>query len=403
LNLTGAGRAAESSDALIQRFEGLLCGVVSRKDVRHAILAVASGDESFQWIGVAGDADPDGTAMQEDTPFFIASIDKLYTASIILKLFEDGCLGLDEPVRTYLPDKLIDGLHQLGGVNHTGSINVRHLLSHTSGLADWLEDIPKGGCSLAERLLEKGDMSMSLEDIACHVRDRLTPHFAPQPKGVNRQKARYSDTNFILLIAIIEAVTGKPLHEVYEELLCRPLNLRHTYLYGRSKPLERTPDPATLSVGGRPLEIPLMIYSTYGVYSSAEDTLTFLRSLIHGEVFDRPTTAALMQERWNRFGLPLDRAALRLPSWPIEYGLGMMRFHDPVLRLLGYLPRVLRPAYPAPAVIGHTGSTGSWSFYCRQLDLFFAGTVDQATAGALPFRLVSKVLRIVDYHGKEPL
>jgi CubicO group peptidase (beta-lactamase class C family) len=388
---------------LIQRFEELLPGLTSHKDVRHAVMAVTSGDRSFRWIGAAGEASPDGTAMRRDTPFFIASIDKLYTASIVLKLHEKGSIGLDEPIRTYLPDKLIRGLHHLGGVDYTSSISVRHLLSHTSGLADWLEDIPKGDRSVAERLLKEGDMSMSLEDIAFHVRDRLTPHFSPQPRGVKRQKARYSDTNFILLIAIIEAVTSTPLHQVYEELLCRPLDLRHTYLYGRSAPIESTADPATLWVSERPLEIPLMICSTYGVYSSAEDTLKFLRSLIHGEVFEDPATPALMQERWNRFGLPLDRAALRLPSWPIEYGLGMMRFHDPVLRVLGYLPRVLRPAYPAPAVIGHTGSTGSWLFFCPQLDLFFAGTLDQANAGARPFRLVSKVLRMVDYHGKEPL
>jgi hypothetical protein len=37
--------------------------------------------------------------------------------------------------------------------------------------------------------------------------------------------------------------------------------------------------------------------------------------------------------------------------------------------------------YPAPAVIGHTGSTGSWLFQCPQLDLLLSGTVDQATAG----------------------
>jgi hypothetical protein len=34
----------------------------------------------------------------------------------------------------------------------------------------------------------------------------------------------------------------------------------------------------------------------------------------------------MMQQRWNRFGLPFDQAAMRAPSWPIEYGLGMQRF-----------------------------------------------------------------------------
>jgi D-alanyl-D-alanine carboxypeptidase len=401
LKTTKACGAIKSPDALVHRLEELLRNLVSRKGVQHAIMAVASGDGSFQWIGAAGEANPDGTAMREDTPFFIASVDKLYTASIILKLYEDGCIGFDEPIRTYLPQKLIGGLHRLGGVDYTRSITVRHLLSHTSGLADWLEDIPKGGRSLIERLLQQGDMLMSLDDIAHLVRDRLSPHFPPQPAEAKRQKARYSDTNFILLIAIIEAVTGKPLHQVYEQLLCQPLDLRHTYLPGHSTSLEPTRNPASVWGGDQPLDIPLMMRSSWGVYSPAADTLKFLSSLIRGKVFDDPTTPALMHKRWNRFGFPLDRAALRLPSWPIEYGLGIMRFHDPILRLLGRLPRVVRPIYPPPAVIGHTGSTGSWLFHCPHLDLLLAGTVDQAMAGALPYRLVPKILRIVDYHSRE--
>jgi D-alanyl-D-alanine carboxypeptidase len=94
-----------------------------------------------------------------------------------------------------------------------------------------------------------------------------------------------------------------------------------------------------------------------------------------------------MQQRWNRFGLPLDAAALRAPSWPIEYGLGLMRFQ---------LPRFLTPLHPMPAVIGHTGSTGSWLFHCPELDVRIAGTVNQATAGAVPYRFVPKLLRALD-------
>ncbi|MBU1475691.1 MAG: hypothetical protein KJ768_12605 [Acidobacteria bacterium] len=94
-----------------------------------------------------------------------------------------------------------------------------------------------------------------------------------------------------------------------------------------------------------------------------------------------------MQQHWKRFGQPLDSAALRAPSWPIEYGLGMMRFA---------LPRAFTPFRPIPPVIGHTGSTGSWLFCCPAYNLLLAGTVDQATAGAVPFRtVVPKVLRAV--------
>jgi CubicO group peptidase (beta-lactamase class C family) len=203
----------------------------------------------------------------------------------------------------------------------------------------------------------------------------------------------------MLLVAIIEAVTGQPLHQVHEELLFRPLDLRHTWLAGYSRPLDPTPEPATLWVDNRPLEIPLMMRSVWGIYSTSEDTLRFLCALSRGNVFDDPATLALMQQRWNRFGFPLDRASLRLPSWPIEYGLGIMRFHDPFLRILARLPRVVMPIYPAPAVIGHTGSTGSWLFHCPQLDLLLSGTIDQARAGAAPYRLVPKILSVVDYCG----
>jgi hypothetical protein len=124
--------------------------------------------------------------------------------------------------------------------------------------------------------------------------------------------------------------------------------------------------------------------------------LRFLRVVTTGAVFDHPSTQALMQSDWRRFGLPLDSAALRSPSWPIEYGLGIMRFHDPFMKLLARLPRIFRPMYPAPAVVGHTGSTGSWLFHCPDLDLLLSGTVDQATAGALPYRFVPKILKAVD-------
>ena len=48
-----------------------------------------------------------------------------------------------------------------------------------------------------------------------------------------------------------------------------------------------------------------------------------------------------------------------------------------------------------PELIGHSGSTGSWLFRCPQLDLFLSGTVDQATAGAVPFRFLPRLLRVV--------
>lgn len=366
-----------------QRLRATLAGLVARRNVHHAIVALASGDGSFRWIEAAGPANPDGTPMRHDTPFHIASIDKLLTAVVVMKLYEGRRLDLDASIAHYLPQTLIRGLHRMGRVEYTDRITVRNLLAHTSGLADCFEDRPRGGRSFMERLFQEGDAEWSIEDLARIVRDELSPHFPPQASDVARQRIRYSDTNYQLLIAIIETVSGAPLHQVYEAMLFRPLGLGHTWLFGQSTPRDATAAPATIWFTDRPMDVPRALRSFPSVYSTANDQLTLLRALIRGELFDDPDTLTLMQQRWNRFGLPRDAATLRAPSWPIEYGLGIMRFR---------LPRLFSGLRRMPTVIGHTGSTGCWLFYCQELDLLLAGTVDQATAGAVPYRVVPKLL-----------
>ena len=386
-HLKGTGMF-QDPDAAASRLQGHVERLGGKKHVKHAILAVESGDGTFRWIGAVGAADPGGTSMRSDTSFHIASIDKLYTASAVMRLREDELISLDSPVTAYLPFSLVDGMHRFDGVDHTKKITVRHLLGHTSGLADCLEDRPKGGRSLMERIFEDGDMSFGIEDLMNIVRHDLTPHFPPQPASGQRQRARYSDTNFQLLIAIIEAVTNKPLYQVMEEMFFRPLSLKSTWLFGYSRPINPVSDPATVWFEEKPLDLPLAMQSFPSIYSTAEDCLVFLRALVTGMVFQERETLDLMQQRWNRFRFALDPAALRSPGWPIEYGLGMMRFR---------LPRAFTPFRPVPAVIGHTGSTGCWLFYCPELDLLLCGTVDQAAAGAVPFRFVPGLLRDLAY------
>ena len=373
---SAADRRALALDAWLRR-------LVSRRDVAHAVMAVERGDESFRWTGAEGEAAPGGPPMRPGTPYFIASIDKLFNAIIAMRLVEQDQLRLDEPVATYLPDSVWRGLHRGRGTDRSGEITVRHLLTHTSGLADWLEDRPKGRRSLVERLEADGDLAISLDEIAAYVRDRLVPHFPPQDFESPRVRVRYSDTNFVLLSAIIERVAARPLHEVHTALLYEPLAMHHTWMAGHSQPADAAPEPAALWFGDHAVEIPLMMRSIQGVYSTAADQVRLLRAFVRGELFDRPDTLTRMQQ-WRRFGLPLDAAALRGPNWPIEYGFGLMRFA---------VPRWLPPFRPAPSVIGHTGSTGTWLFHCPARDLLLAGSVDQVTAGPLPFRTLPGLLK----------
>jgi D-alanyl-D-alanine carboxypeptidase len=312
--------------------------------------------------------------MRPETPYFIASITKLYIATCILQLHEEGHVDLAAPMTAYLPQELVTGLHRLDGVDRTGDIAVHGLLSHTSGLPDYLEDAPRGGRSLLERVLHEGDVSWQLADVVEITRSELSPHFPPQDPTARRQKARYSDGNYQLLIAIIEAVTGSGFHEVLRERFFRRLELRHTYLPGRSKPLEPAAEPATMWQQGQPLEIPLALCAFNDLVSTADDTLRFLKALVRGDVFENLATARLMQQQWNRI------------HYPLRYGLGMMQFR---------IGRGVAPGWQPVTLVGHSGASGSWAYYCRELDVLLSGTVDQWAARAAPFRLMAKALRII--------
>jgi CubicO group peptidase (beta-lactamase class C family) len=379
----------ENTDLARNSLEDLLCGVAKSSKGKQAIIAVDAPKQSFRWTGSTGKTET-GEPISEKTPFFIASIDKLYNATIAMMLAESGTLDVDQSICNYLPATITRGLHQDGGRDRTAEITLRHLLTHTSGLPDWFEDYPKGGSSLASIVLEEGDRMLSIEELAGHVRDSLRPHFPPQELAAKHRKIRYSDTNFILMAEIIEAVTGQPLHEVHQRMLYEPFGLSQTYFPGQSQPLMPTSAPMVLRANGKPLHIPLLIKSVKGIYSTAADMMKFIRRLMQCELFGNPETLTAMMSRWHRFGFPMDRAALRSPNWPIEYAIGMMRFR---------VPRLFTLLAPMPEVVGHTGSTGCWLFYCPELEVMIAGSVEDAAAGAVPFRITPEILKILFQSG----
>ena len=83
---------------------------------------------------------------------------------MILKLHETGMLSIDDLVIDYLPEHLLKGVHVINGVDYYDRLTIRHLLSHSSGIPDYLEVKVKGEQTLIDRVLEGSDMSWSIED-----------------------------------------------------------------------------------------------------------------------------------------------------------------------------------------------------------------------------------------------
>lgn len=369
---------------LQERLDRMVGKLAGGRGVRHAMVAVGRSDGIPIWIGTAGTAGDGGAPVAADTPFFQASVTKLYIATAILRLVEQGQVSLDAPMADYLSPELVERLHVSRGVDRTSEITVRHLLGHATGLPEYLAIRPPDGSSLFDSVGTGDDEEWGIERITALVREHGTPEFPPRPFDGKRHTIKYSDTNFQLLITIIRTVTDTSLQDAFEHLIFRPLGLRHTFLPGTPAAEAISPRPAGVWAGDRRLDtFHAAMRSFNDLYSTAADSLRFMAALVSGDVFDDPTTADLMTGHWNPLEFSLNLRPLG-PGWPMEYGLGMIRFR---------MPRLFAPFRPVPTVIGHTGVTGSWLFHCPELDIITAGTVDQAMSAALPYRFVPRLLR----------
>jgi len=334
--------------------------VENDKLIRNCVLSVMKGDGSFSWSGAAGIANQNGQVpMTKDTPVYIASITKLYTAAVIMRLYEKGALFLDDPMSKYLPKKLIQGIHVYKGKDYSNEITIKELLSHTSGIADYYTEKPKGGKSLFEIFLEEPERSWTVDETIARVKNDLVPNFPP---GTDTS---YSDTNFQLLGKIIEVITGKPLHFVYNDFIFRPLGLKNTWLVGHSKALVASGTPADVFYKDKIIN-KIRTNGSYwadgGIVSTAEEMIIFLKALNEGRIVSRDTLK--LMHNWHKL------------HFPLQYGYGTMYFK---------LPNFIAKWMEAPPLWGHSGSTGSFLYYSEDLNLYMAGSINQAESESKPF------------------
>jgi CubicO group peptidase (beta-lactamase class C family) len=365
-------------DELTARLDGLLRRAVARgRHVRHGLMGVATEDGGWQWTAAHGVLDPEGTSATPASRYPIASVTKLFTAVITMRLVESGHLGLEDRMVDHLPDDFTAGLHILDGVDRTDDITIAHLLSHTSGLPDYYEGAPRGQPSPQARLLAGEDAPVPFDEVIRLVRGELSPHFPPQDLAAVKAKARYADTNYQLLGAILERRTGLPLHQLFADHVFVPLGLDSTSSYPHPPASGASPEPearvwakgVVLQPGGALTHQK----ADGGIISTLDDQLRFMTAVVSGQVFNDPGIWPRMWTRTNRV------------FFPVEYGLGVMR----------YAPaRWMSPLFPVPPLIGHTGSTATWLFHCPDLSVVVAGTFDVAQP-PLPFRFVPRVLRAV--------
>jgi D-alanyl-D-alanine carboxypeptidase len=307
-----------------------------RQEARSLVAAGAPGvivlarDGSRSVRVAAGSADlTPRTPMRVTDRFRVFSITKTFVAAVVLQLVGEGRMSLDDTVERWLP-----GLVPGGAV-----ITVRQLLNHTSGLFDYIDD----GDDRILRPYLRGDVThFTPPRRIVEVATSHPPHFPPGTRH------RYSNTNYIVLGLIVQAVTGDSLTAEMRRRILQPLRLRATTFDARASRIRgrHAHGYAAIGPGGRVQELDVLssslAWAAGALVSTARDVARFYRALLQGRLLP-PTLLREMEAT--------------VPAGPAgAYGLGLLQTGT-----LDIAPNYRLPC--ADSVWGHDGSLGGWTSY----------------------------------------
>ena len=196
----------ELSEADLNRIDSYIETQIREADIPGAALVIVEGDRitHFKGFGISG---PDGKPVTAETAFRLGSISKSFTALAIMQLVEENQIVLDAPVKTYLP------WFRVADPEASKQIHVRHLLCQTSGLA-----LHVGRSHFA-------DTDMSDKAVENRVRDLRTARLSSSPG----ERFQYCNTNYTVLAAIVESVTGQKFEQYIQAHVFDPLAMTNSY------------------------------------------------------------------------------------------------------------------------------------------------------------------------------
>ncbi len=167
----------------------------------------------------------------------IASVSKPVLASVVMALVDQGKLTLDDPVEKYLPE--FKDMKVKGGKHLARRMTIRHLLSHTAGF--W------GNKGISA---EKLDLIRNFQRPLGEAVSRMATYELEYQPGA---KFVYSGSGFCVAGRVAEVVLNQSLEQIAQEVLFRPLGLRHT-TYLPSKEIRKTVPTAYSRQSGGVLE-----------------------------------------------------------------------------------------------------------------------------------------------------
>ena len=305
-------------------------------------VSVTSGKKDFQFQFASGS----GKRISQvdlSTPFHVASVGKLMTATLTYQLIDEGVITLDTPIADWLPPSTLEGLFDFKGIDYSKHVTIEHLLSHTSGVADYFDGTTTGAEKISSAILQSPETFYHPLDLIAFTRDHQSA------LGIPGEHYAYSDTGYVLLGLIIEAVTGQSFENVLENRILRPVYMTDTYMTWRQSPLNSaTPPIADIWLNGVEVGDYRSIsadWSGGGLISTLEDLMRFSKALHGGDLISATSLKAMFSDQ-------------HVFEQGIYTGTGGMTVHFekffPLLRL--------------PSVSGHIGVLSTHVFYDATTD-----------------------------------
>jgi len=337
--------------------------VQSDKKVKNAYLLVHSEklgvDINIAW-GKTGEIQANPKQANH-----LASVGKLFTATLVSMLHDKGLLKFDDKIDKYLDDDLLSVLHVYKGKDYSGDISIKHLLKQTSGLNDVF-------FPLLKKIVNDPKLEMT-------VREALEWGKANRkPVGKPGRKHFYTDTNYYLLGLIIENITKKTFHEAVHEMILEPLKMDNAYINGYSDPKNKPQyPPADIYLFNtnfiKNKRIAKIDYAGGGLVAPLSEYLVFMKALVNGQLV---TEATLHQ-------MIYDDVKMGFPAIGFDYGYSVWK------------PKTIPLLMPRKYFCwGCVGITGAFMFFHPQTEAYVIGTFNDKSYASKALRfMLTKIIK----------
>lgn len=250
----------------------------------NGVVLVATNGQIDYLSGIGVSNRQAGTNMNPKTKFKIASISKTFTAVLILQLYQQGKIDLNEPFGKYYPS-------YKGEAKNT--VTIQHLLTYSSGIPNAVNDL-----------------GMRPYQTALTIDEFIDKYCSGNLEFKPGEKSNYSNTEYTILHKIIENVSKKSFSSLLQENILNPLKMENTGLLNSKDIIVGLTSSYTIQDSTDQIrsEEPYFIENYFGsaaMYSSVEDLLKFNNAIFNYSLLNESNTKLMLKPNPNFQGATL--------------------------------------------------------------------------------------------------